>query len=209
MVCIESKRGYLRASLQHIYQHVRQLYAQILRTIFPDDPLLTQFLAVSPHALQTLTRTARNELCESCFPYKNPILRAAIHALKYKGDRRVARKYATPLARAVIRRVPSHAVAITIIPMPASPYRMKQYGFNQCLLLADEVVRIVRQERPHTRWGIDTTTLIRTEGTMSQTKLHKAARAAAVMHAFTTTTTFAGKDILIIDDVWTTGATAR
>jgi len=91
-----------------------------------------------------------------------------------------------------------------IIPVPLHPERERERGFNQALTLASEISRL-------SRIPLDEHSLVR----RVQTQMHRAgmdrkarrksvAGAFAVRHADLIT----GKSVLLIDDVFTTGATA-
>lgn len=91
--------------------------------------------------------------------------------------------------------------ATRLIPMPLHATRLGQRGYNQALELARPLARI--RGLP-----IDTTALIRTRPTAPQTDLDAAARRRNLRGAFMAETR-AGDIVVLVDDVITTGATAR
>ncbi|MGO9607469.1 MAG: double zinc ribbon domain-containing protein [Candidatus Binataceae bacterium] len=91
-----------------------------------------------------------------------------------------------------------------VIPVPLHRRRLWWRGFNQAALLAAEVAR--RLELP-----LDTACLVRTRATNPQTYRHHDERLRNVRRAFAAPypSRVAGKCVLLVDDVMTTGATAE
>lgn len=92
-----------------------------------------------------------------------------------------------------------------VVPVPVSRARARQRGFNQAAILASEIARIHG-------WGAEPDVLERSRSPGSQTTLHPTERRANVAGAFRVGPTgaerIAGRHVLLVDDVWTTGATA-
>jgi ComF family protein len=137
---------------------------------------------------------------EWCAPFTG-VARRALHSLKYDGERRLA----SPLGAAVARRWARAGVAgDVLVPVPASPDRVRERGYDQANLLAIEAGR--RLSLPVAA------ALERTRATTAQFDLDRAARAANLARA-----TFrvvpaeqhliADRWIVLVDDVVTTGAT--
>ncbi|HEV8676443.1 MAG TPA: ComF family protein [Methylomirabilota bacterium] len=136
-------------------------------------------------------------------------LRAAIHALKYQRRQPIAVPLAALLAEAGARLLgfapddESAAPFDAIVPVPLHPARLAERGFNQAELLAAPCAR--RWQRP-----LLTRALLRTRPTRPQTELDAASRRRNVAGAFTVgePAAVAGRRLLVVDDVLTTGATA-
>lgn len=130
-------------------------------------------------------------------------LRALVHELKFHGRRRVAERLAEELLRS------SHARAVlagaqVVVPVPLHPRRLRERGFNQSALLARALaaplgLRLAEEA------------LARRQDTPPQTGLSAAARRANVATAFVVRrrAAVAGRIVILVDDVLTTGATAR
>jgi ComF family protein len=135
-------------------------------------------------------------------PYEGS-LRAVLHELKYRGRRRVAGRLAEELLDApAVRRLLGEEVVL--VPVPLHPRRRRERGFNQSELLAAEIAR--RSGR-----RLAAGALVRRRDTASQAGLSAAARRANVADAFAVRqrARVSGRVVVLVDDVFTTGATAR
>lgn len=134
-------------------------------------------------------------------PYEGT-LRVAVLELKYRSRRRVAGRISEAMLDDLrVRSVMAGAQAL--VPVPLHPRRQRQRGFNQSELLADALGR---------RAGVAVagSALVRRQDTRSQTGLTAAARRANVKGAFAVRrrAQIAGRTVVLVDDVLTTGATA-
>lgn len=138
----------------------------------------------------------------SAFVLEGPAHRM-VHGLKYAGWYCLAESMALRMARLDLGVEVEEEVE-TVIPVPLSRVRMRQRGYNQAGLLGEVVAR-----RRGLRFVPEL--LQRTRATETQTALHPTERLANVAGAFRVDTGGASmvhrKHILIVDDVWTTGAT--
>lgn len=121
----------------------------------------------------------------------------AVHALKYGGRADAA----LPLGRWLAGRVrlPPGAAVVWV---PLGRRRLVQRGYDQAMLLAGPLARSAGA--PLLRGA-----LRRVRETRPQVGSDRAARAANVEGAFAASARVAGRDLVLVDDVVTTGATAR
>ena len=140
-------------------------------------------------------------------PYEGT-LRVLVHELKFRGRRRIAARLAeallqSPGAAAVLSADPARPAPV-LVPVPLHPRRLQERGFNQSALLARAVA-----ETPGLR--VVEGALTRREHTPPQTGLSAAQRRANVARAFVVRrrAPLAGRIVVLVDDVTTTGATAR
>jgi ComF family protein len=120
----------------------------------------------------------------------------AIHALKYAG--RAAS--AAPLGAWLAARAPPPPAA-KVVSVPLARRRRIARGYDQASLLADALARAARA--PRLRGA-----LRRTRETPPQVGRSRALRLGNVAGAFAATRQVAGEDLVLVDDVVTTGATA-
>ena len=132
--------------------------------------------------------------------FEGPV-RPAIHALKYKQARDLAR----PLAELMLpswRHLPQPPDAI--VPVPLHPARERERGYNQSQLLAAVI-------GPAVGVPVDGSLLVRTRQTTPQVTLQAQARRENVADAFGIRPEQAnlapGRRFVLIDDVCTTGST--
>lgn len=123
-----------------------------------------------------------------------------IHGLKYNN-----RKYlAKPLSKFMVEKfLLERLYADIVIPVPLCKKRLKERGYNQSFLLAKEICKTL---------GLPLhDNLIRVKETPSQTSLDFIERQKNLKDAFKVNNKKEIKDksVLLIDDVFTTGATAR
>ena len=92
-----------------------------------------------------------------------------------------------------------------LVPVPLHPTRMRERGYNQAERLARAVARATGAE-------VRTDILVRRQAGTSQTRLDREARRASVAGAFAVRGRSLdkpdGRPIIVVDDVWTTGATS-
>jgi predicted amidophosphoribosyltransferase len=124
--------------------------------------------------------------------------RAAAHALKYGGLPRIA----ADLAAVMARLLPGPDPTATLVPVPLGPGRERRRGYNQSLSLARALARAWRLP-------VLAQLLHRTRDTITQTALTPSARLANVAGAFAVRRSVlrANVPLVLVDDVFTTGAT--
>jgi ComF family protein len=136
--------------------------------------------------------------CGYFFSHDN-MIRAAVHALKYEGETLLARD----MARQLISRLPTRFVEtdVTWIPIPLYWRRRMMRGFNQSLAIASALSQVTGHRQP-------VKALRRIRHTPTQTALTYTERATNVKNAFTVRgNQKCPREVLLIDDVITTGAT--
>lgn len=144
--------------------------------------------------------TYKCKLIRSAFVFNTPS-RALVHALKYQGADYVA-PFMGRLMSERYKELTELGQEDLVIPVPLFPKRQRKRGYNQSELLAHAFAT-------EALLALDTTSLVRTRDTLSQTKLGRKGRLENMTGAFACKNPQAvkGKTILLIDDVATTGAT--
>ena len=129
------------------------------------------------------------------------VVREALHAFKFRGRWTLAAPLGDLLVEAVAGRLPDGNPDL-LLPVPLHPRRERERGFNQASLLARRVGRSLG-------CPVREAVLTRVVATRSQTELDAAARRANVRNAFEVRrpALVAGRHVVLVDDVLTTGAT--
>jgi ComF family protein len=126
----------------------------------------------------------------------------AIRELKYEARTDIAKPLASLIAEAA---GPSSPIRnLRLVPVPLHPKRLAERGYNQAALIA-------RALSKHTRGRVLPLALARERDTPHQVGLERARREANVAGAFRVRQprAVAGHDVVLVDDVVTTGATVR
>jgi ComF family protein len=138
-------------------------------------------------------------------------LKEAIHALKYGRIEGAARGLGRMLAEAIAHLAGEAPEEMLVVPVPLHRSKSSQRGFNQARLLAAEAIGFVKKRHPGWRLTLAPRTLMRLRATASQAGLNPRQRRLNVRGAFSVfdAGAVAGRNILLVDDILTTGATAR
>lgn len=128
------------------------------------------------------------------------IMRRSIAMFKYHNRREYARFYAMEMAAHCGYFLKSCTPEV-LIPVPVHRSRKRLRGYNQAELVAKELGKLWKLP-------VDTTYLIRTEKTTPQKELTRQQRKANLKKAFSVVQgEKAYQRVLLIDDIYTTGAT--
>ncbi len=134
-------------------------------------------------------------------------LRELIHLLKFGGIRPAANILGGMLGEAIARLDPELPGGdVVLIPVPLYRSKLRQRGFNQAELTARAAIK--KGERPH-RLRLCTGALIRKRATASQVGLTSHQRRENLRGAFAVAQpeVVKGREVLLVDDVYTTGST--
>ncbi len=135
------------------------------------------------------------------FDYED--VKESIHRFKFRGSYGMGQGLGNLMAEVAAR---SFAYLLhrptLLLPVPIHKSRMRQRGYNQAALLA----RALRQT---TQIPLEEDLLVRLKQTRAQMELEKEERLSNVKDAFTVKELPPGAIVLLVDDIYTTGATAN
>jgi competence protein ComFC len=191
-------------------------FSDLLSYIFPEHCIGCNKVGSALCALceRTITTkpTALSGTTAALFDYRHPLIKKAIWALKYHRRRALAQYFGTALYReffkALARGGAHRKEAIILIPIPGGKKAIAMRGYNHASLIAEAIRACAKAD------GL----LITVEGNLLYKKKEisqqvaareKAKREKNVEWAFyiRDAEKIAGKTIILIDDVITTGAT--
>lgn len=138
------------------------------------------------------------------------VLRQLIHLLKYERVRQAAHPLGRLAAAACLQLEGDIDVPeLLMIPVPVHKSRMRSRGFNQAELIARSAQRGI-EESIGRRVTLEVTALLRVRCSESQVSLKAEERRQQIRGAFKVSSCerVKGREILLVDDVLTTGATA-
>ncbi|MBO3463783.1 ComF family protein [Aetokthonos hydrillicola Thurmond2011] len=203
------------------YSRIKKLYLGLLNLFLKSNCPLCQ-------------RPTSVELCEQCyrqlqkchlpnpnFLWKKPlpifgwgsyssILRRAVAAMKYENQPEIARPLGQWLGEAWLLNLPLNLLECTqpivVVPIPLHPDKQKERGYNQAALIAQSFCHT-------TGLQLKLNGLERIRETQAQYRLSASEREKNLARAFTLGKDFRDRhsnyQVLLLDDIYTTGATAK
>jgi ComF family protein len=136
-------------------------------------------------------------------------VRTLIRMLKFDGVRGSASLLGERLVMAILRLETQAGQDLLVIAVPLHKARQRQRGYNQSVLLARQAVRRLKALRPDWRLTEAHSALVRKRHTESQFVLSRKGRRRNLRGAFAVVGDVTGREVLLVDDILTSGATAR
>ncbi|MEK7568816.1 MAG: ComF family protein [Patescibacteria group bacterium] len=156
------------------------------------------------------TPSSTHPFITAVFDYRNPIIRRAIWRFKYKNVRGFAKIFGEKLYEEIVGDLGddlyfSKSETFLLVPIPLHKKRLRRRGYNQSELIA----RVIIKNDVENIFERAPKALVRVRETKPQAKSEKRiARFQNLRGAFRADTErVRGKNIILIDDVATTGAT--
>lgn len=185
-------------------------FSTLLDTLLPQSSLEHAVSKLTTETLSAHLHLAKYENILVLFSYRNLLIRKMIWMIKYKGNKDVTRVCANVLHEVLLEEMAENLILnpleLVVIPIPLSKERLRERGFNQAALLSKALSEI-----DPNLWKHESNALIKVRETPAQTTLPRAKRLTNVTDAFSVINPHhvRCKDIVLIDDVTTTGSTLK
>lgn len=145
------------------------------------------------------------------FDYRHPPVRKAIRLFKYKNKKRLAIIFARIIYERILEEIADlyklqNFKEIILIPIPLAPKRKKERGYNQSELICTEIIKLDKNRNFIFKKNI----LIKPKDTTHQANIEdRTKRLKNIIGSFIVINPeiIKNKNIILIDDVTTTGAT--
>ena len=139
----------------------------------------------------------------SALPYKDPQISKIIETFKYN----FISDLALPLSQMIVGEIAKQNLSdyfqdFTVVPVPLHPRRFNWRGFNQAEILAKPLTESLGIK-------LHSNLVSRTKNTQPQVNLNAQERKHNIDNAFTLNQSAAGKSVLLVDDVITSGSTSN
>ncbi len=215
---LASGRGLVKQSRLFLNQNI---FAPLLDLLIPQNLLVRKLEKLSPDQLFDLLPRSANlpdDRLKAMFCYKNPKCRQMIWEVKFRANPRIIKAMSHFLYEFIIAELSDlesfdNFRQPLLIPIPSSKVRLKEKGFNQCLLIGRELARVDKENGGKTFTLVENL-LVKPKDTPHQVSIrNRSARLNNLKKSFRVNEYEAkkhhlhGRCIIVIDDVITTGAT--
>ncbi|KKP87386.1 MAG: Phosphoribosyltransferase [Parcubacteria group bacterium GW2011_GWC1_35_8] len=168
------------------------------------------------------TPSAERETAKWIFPiydYRHPPIKKALWLLKYNGKKRLAKIFAEIIYYKILEELSELSIMenfndAILIPIPLSAKRYRERGYNQAELICKELIHLSKTNHLSPPSGeiftLRNDILIKPKETEHQARIHnRAERLKNIIGSFAVKNPelLQRKNIILIDDITTTGAT--
>lgn len=143
--------------------------------------------------------------------YRHPPIKKAVWLLKYKGKRPIAQVFGEVMYGRILEeladlRVMENFREPVLMPIPLSPRRYRERGFNQALLICKRLMELDQGKN----FVLEKNILVKPKDSVHQARIeNRTERLKNIVGSFAVINAekIKGRNIILIDDVITTGAT--
>ncbi len=191
---------------------LRKIFELLLSIILPRESNVLEIENLDIEYISNLPKAKDADgNIKALFKYKDKIVKQAIWEIKYKKNQRILEKFTKVFYDYILEELSDERLfnnfdSPIIIPIPISKETLKERGYNQCELIVKELVKIDGGKN----FSADFKTLRKIKETKHQSKTkNKTQRLKNLEGCFEADERIKGKNIILIDDVITTGATMK
>lgn len=194
--------------------HTKEIFEYILSILLPKDKSILEIENISEEdIIKNIPRANiinnQNNI-KAIFKYKDKIIRKAIWEIKYSKNRVITKKFGKILYDFILEELSDEILFSNfqnplLIPVPISKNNLKERGYNQC----EEIIKEIKQNDTQNIFEISFDSLQKIKETPHQSKLNnKTKRLSNLKNCFSANSSkIKNRNIVLIDDVITTGAT--
>lgn len=196
----------------------RALVSTILDVVFPAKRAKQrQWELMRPAQFEhAATKSAHDAVLASAnalalFSYNDPLVREALHALKYSGEKSVAALFGALIADHLKEELSGHMLLSEkmplLVPVPVTFGRHIERSYNQTELIAREVAARLPEHVEHAP-GVLARTAFHGSQALAPTRRERSENVRGVF-SVKDQNTVRGRDVILLDDIITTGATTN
>lgn len=192
---------------------IKTIYEYCLDFLFPKSASVEALEARSVfYLLNSLpqAREIKDNRTIVLFDYRNIDVKTLVWELKYKGNRKIARKLAEIIIEVLEHELAERAlfenfINPLLIPIPIADKRRRERGFNQTEILGEEIKKL----DTNNILEYVTNILTKTHYTESQARTHatKRERDENLKNSMQASNSIKNRCVILLDDVTTSGAT--
>ncbi len=211
-------------SIQHIIPYLIKKMIEIVADILiPKEKSIINLENLSlPDLISKIPRAKdfdfETDKIKSLLSYKNDLCRQIIWEIKYRGNKTLIHKFSLLLYDLILEEIEDlktfkNFQNIILVPVPSSRSSQKEKGFNQCVLLVEELIKIDRERNQNNFSYIPNILNKKIDTTRQSKSKNKKERLHNLKNTFTVTwpskeiSDISNYSFILIDDVITTGAT--
>jgi competence protein ComFC len=150
------------------------------------------------------------------FDYRDPVIKKSIGYLKYKNKKYIAEFFAEIIYEKIIEELADLEIFENfknpiLIPIPLSKEKQKERGYNQTELLCENIIKFAQKDNDSNITYLKNI-IHKTKNTLPQARIkNRRERLENLKNAFSIKNKeeIKNRNIIIIDDVTTTGATLK
>lgn len=218
---------------------IKNISQTLFDIVLPREEKVRQLEKFGPDGLFENIPRAKNfdletDKIKAIFNYKTPLCRNAIWEIKYHGNKKLIRDFSLLLYDYLLEELVDLETFANfrqpvLLPIPASKNRVKEKGFNQCVLIVRELMKIDKERNGNNFTSLENF-LIKKNDTIHQAKVsNRKTRLKNLINTFSVnfrpdfrklserlgtplsvesiSDVLSNHSFIVIDDVITTGAT--
>ena len=147
----------------------------------------------------------------SLFDYRHPPIKKSLWLLKYKGKKDIASAFTETMYRGILEELADLSILENfrepiLVPIPLAPKRKHERGFNQAEIICKKLIRLDKEQN----FKLEKNVLIKPKDTEHQARIeNRSTRLKNIIGSFSMKNPekIKGRNIILIDDITTTGAT--